>query len=159
MKKIKNYISIIMAGILLFVSFPSVAEEIVPAENLYLEKAVKVLSALEVIEALPENFQAEKIATRADVVVNTLRLMNVTKEYSLKKQVFLDVPEGYWAFDEINAAYNMKLVSGYKDGLFSPENPMTLSEATKILVSMLGYSSIAEAKHHSLKKVIQMKLV
>lgn len=46
---------------------------------------------------------------------------------------FTDVKEGFWAFKEIEAAYKKKIVNGYENGSFKPENHVTAAEFLTML--------------------------
>ena len=125
----------------------AVSSETLLSQKPYMKKAIEVLAALDIILLNPDGtFDFEDNATRAELVVNTLRMMNITESFTVEEQIFSDVEDNHWAYNEINAAYNMKIINGYKDGYFRPDDGVTLNEAIKMLVTMLGYSSIAEAK-------------
>ena len=49
--------------------------------------------------------------------------------------VFIDVPENYWAKDQIEYFANQGIVDGYTDGSFKPEAGVTREEFCKLLVS------------------------
>lgn len=54
------------------------------------------------------------------------------------EQLFKDVPPGHWAFDIINSLFNAKIVGGYPDGTFRPENSITRAEFSRMLTNALG---------------------
>lgn len=63
---------------------------------------------------------------------NTLGLYNTTT-------VFPDVKPSYWAAGYINlAAKGQKIIAGYPDGRFYPENLVTAGQAVTILLRVLG---------------------
>lgn len=68
---------------------------------------------------------------------------------------FKDV-KGHWASDAINELYGNKIVSGYKDGTFKPDQKLTRAEAVTILNSVFGRntksSSLSDVNESSLKK-------
>lgn len=53
---------------------------------------------------------------------------------------FYDVSQGYWAAPYINYVSKNKMIIGYSDGSFRPEQTITYAEAVTVLVRMLGYS-------------------
>lgn len=55
--------------------------------------------------------------------------------------VFDDVPANHWASKYINLACSLGLVSGYGNGSFGPDDPVTLGQAAKVLLSLLGYTT------------------
>lgn len=158
MKMKEKFGSILLIAVLLLSSlfncFVVVADSDTPlteqevfSENKELKRAVEVLNALGVIPLYGDGtFRIGEIATRADMVVNILRLMNITEEAVEGKQLFSDVSPDYWAYNEINVAHNIKIMNGYNDGLFRPDAGITLNEAVKVLVTLLGYSNIAESR-------------
>ncbi len=56
------------------------------------------------------------------------------------RTLFSDVPGTNWAAPYINLAYQEGLVSGYGDGTFGPEDPVTLGQAVTIVLHLMGYS-------------------
>lgn len=55
--------------------------------------------------------------------------------------MFDDVPPGHWASGYINLACSLGLVSGYGNGRFGPDDPVTLGQAAKVLLGLLGYTT------------------
>lgn len=55
--------------------------------------------------------------------------------------MFDDVPPGHWASSYINLACSLGLVSGYGNGRFGPDDPVTLGQAAKVLLGLLGYTT------------------
>ena len=51
-----------------------------------------------------------------------------------------DVPRNHWAAAYVEAGVSMGLISGYLDGTFRPNNPITLAEGAAIALKLLGYS-------------------
>ena len=69
----------------------------------------------------------------------TIRLMfqifgtNIPTHFS--KSPFTDIPENNPYLDEIQYARNLKIISGYPDGTFQPENSILRAEAAKIVMN------------------------
>lgn len=55
--------------------------------------------------------------------------------------VFDDVPSTHWASAYIGLACSLGLVSGYGNGSFGPDDPVTLGQAAKVLLGLLGYTA------------------
>lgn len=53
---------------------------------------------------------------------------------------FTDVKAGYWACEYIKTAVGAGWVSGYTDGTFRPNDPVTLDHAAAALMNLLGYT-------------------
>jgi hypothetical protein len=51
---------------------------------------------------------------------------------------FKDLAENHWAWGEIKKLFALKIIGGYPDGTFKPENKVTRAEFAKILVKALG---------------------
>ena len=50
-----------------------------------------------------------------------------------------DVPRSHWASGYVAAAVSAGLVSGYSDGTFRPDSPVTLADGAAIVLALLGY--------------------
>ncbi|SBV95549.1 conserved exported hypothetical protein [uncultured Eubacteriales bacterium] len=57
------------------------------------------------------------------------------------KTLFSDVPGSSWAAPYVNLAYSEKLVSGYGNGYFGPDDAVTASQAVTIALHLLGYEN------------------
>ena len=64
-------------------------------------------------------------------------------EYAVKTNI-PDVPE-YWASGHIATVINYGVMSGYQDGLFRPQLPVTVEQAIAVLVKLTGYEPYAQA--------------
>lgn len=62
------------------------------------------------------------------------------------KQYYADVDSTFWAFDAVSALTELGYLSAGSNMLFRPNDNIMLSEASKIIVSMLGYGELANAK-------------
>ncbi|MBE7030648.1 MAG: S-layer homology domain-containing protein [Ruminococcaceae bacterium] len=56
---------------------------------------------------------------------------------------FPDVPADNWAAPYVSFAVNTKLVKGYEDGTFGPNNNVTYAEAITMIMRALGYEQAA----------------
>lgn len=65
-------------------------------------------------------------------------------EYAIKTNI-PDVPQ-YWASGHIMTVMNAGIMTGYLDGLFRPQQPITVEQAVATLVKLTGYESYAQAK-------------
>lgn len=107
------------------------------------EKAVRVLSQINVMKGYPNgSFQPEKGITRAEFTKAAAKLLGYTADS--ERVSFSDVPKSHWAHGVIETAVNADLVNGVGGGRFEPDSPVTVSQAVKIVVSILGYKSVAE---------------
>lgn len=79
---------------------------------------------------------------QVSVSVNHFTKFAVMADKALK--VPADVT-GHWAFDSIKRLLGMKVVSGYPDGTYLPNNNITRAEFAKIIVDAMGYKVDAAA--------------
>ncbi len=66
-----------------------------------------------------------------------------------EKQMFSDVPDTHWAYASINQLCQKGAVSGYKDGSFRPDSPITRAEFITILVKALNLKAAATTPNFS----------
>lgn len=66
-----------------------------------------------------------------------------------EKQMFSDVSDTHWAYASINQLCQKGAVSGYKDGSFRPDDPITRAEFITILVKALDLHATATAQNFS----------
>lgn len=126
------------------------------------EKAVELLNGLNILNGYPDGtFRPEASITRAEftVIVDKLAKLEIKEEENL----FSDL-EGCWAKSYILTAAKNKLLSGYPDGTFRPDNVVTYSEALTILLNMLGYrdeigASSFEWPNNYINKAQDIKLI
>ncbi len=95
------------------------------------------------------SFKPEATITRAEFTkmliaasVSPSALTGTTTTYS-------DVATGenaHWALAYIAYASQAKIINGYEDGTFRPENPVTFAEAVKMIVCSLGYTEAVVGK-------------
>lgn len=60
---------------------------------------------------------------------------------STYRTLFSDVTGSHWAAPYINLAYEEGLVSGYGDGTFGPDDPVTVGQAVTVALHLLGYTT------------------
>lgn len=88
--------------------------------------------------------------SRAEFTVIVLRLAGLQDEGFMEiaptVQNFYDVPTDSWYYGPIKTACDLKMVVGYGDGYFKPEQPVSYNEAIKLILAAVNYSDIANAK-------------
>ena len=105
------------------------------------------LNCYEILTALGiSRIPTEEICTRAEFVVLVLDAMGMYNAVApaIQAEAFSDVPDVHWASKGLQMAYYLNLIKGNPDGTINPDGPITLNEAVKILVSALGYRTVAE---------------
>lgn len=64
---------------------------------------------------------------------------NQIKAFDTTRQsIFKDVPADYWAANSISVMTQKKVISGYSDGTFKPEKPLTREEAAALFNNLIG---------------------
>lgn len=91
-------------------------------------------------------FKGANPATRAEVLkvlmVSSCTPFDIT--YG-EKSVFDDVSEDNWAKDYINSAYELKIVTGFDDGTYRPNNNVTRIEAIAMLSRIAGIAKAPDS--------------
>ena len=120
----------------------------VSAEGALSDQMVLDLKAFEILQGDKNgNLNLDRALTRAEMsklvsAVMGLDEIHYPEDYGV---IYNDVPSSHWAFSYITMLSGRGMLNGNPDGNFYPDNPVTYTEAAKILVSMLGFSMEAEA--------------
>lgn len=105
----------------------------VPKDSWY-HNAVFTMSGGKYITGYPDGtFGANRLMTRAEFISVTARFLD--KKTSDK--TFSDVSAKHWAKDAISTGVYYGLLSGYEDGTFRPDKPITRAEAMAIINRLL----------------------
>ncbi len=132
-------------SIMLSVLFIISSTNIVFAENERYseEKIQESLDILKILDVISDDYTKDTAAnqevTRAEFSYYAARLIKL-QDYN-HSTYFYDVPDSHWAFESINALASTGVVSGYGDHLFMPDQKISSTEATTILLRLFGYSS------------------
>lgn len=132
-------------SIMLSVLFIISSTNIVFAENERYseEKIQESLDILKILDVISDDYTKDTAAnqevTRAEFSNYAVRLIKL-QDYN-HSTYFYDVPDSHWAFESINALASTGVVSGYGDHLFMPDQKISSTEATTILLRLFGYSS------------------
>ena len=147
MRNLKKVIALVAVFAMLvstvaFASFTDVA-----ATDNYVE-AIETLSALGIITGDDEDgdgkmeFRPEDTITRAEVATLISRIQGLG-EVKQTETVFNDVPSTHWASGYIAQAEGQKIVNGYGDGNFGPEDAVKYEEVIKMVMETIGYYPFA----------------
>lgn len=101
---------------------------------------IQGLATENVIAGFPDNtFRPEQPVTRAQFAA----LINqaFSRQAIRSARNFSDVPSGYWGQEAIQNAYRSGFLSGYPDGTFRPNQPITRTEAIVSLINGLNLRS------------------
>lgn len=115
-------------------------------DDKYLNESIEILQALGLqtdIDLTKVDLEAR--VTRAQWAESAVELLNVNLSDKADDTVyFYDVPKSHYAAHSINYLASLGVVNGYNK-LFNPDDEITLNEATKIILSLVGYSDYCEA--------------
>jgi|LSQX01.3.fsa_nt_gb hypothetical protein len=105
------------------------------------------LMSLNILDEMDEfEFQSEENVKRHLFVKYAIKLSGLSGLLGAdENSPFEDIKEGDPNYNEILMAYNLRLISGTSYNAFEPERSIKVSEAVKVLMSVLGYEQLAEA--------------
>ena len=109
-----------------------------------LEEAVAVLNGMGIVDGYSDGkYHPEDGLTRAQFCKLIVMAQGKGDQAAANsyRTLFQDLASGHWAAGYINLAYSQGLVSGYGDGRFGPDDPVTLSQAVTIVLRTLGYAT------------------
>ena len=104
---------------------------------------VNMLVELGVIAGYPDgSFGPQKNITRAEFAKMAYTLKYGSDAdgalFAAQASAFVDVAADHWAKGYINYCYNQKIVSGVGNGKYNPNGNITVAEATKMILVILG---------------------
>lgn len=131
----KRIISLITAIVMVF----SVSALAMPTET----EVNLLMAEMNIMNGFPDGgFYPDEPVTRAQfakIAVNASRYKNMVA-HGMATSPFADVTYTHWAAPYIKVASVNKLILGYPDSTFLPENNVTLAEAVTVAVKLLGYT-------------------
>jgi len=141
MKLLKQFFLIILTVTLL-------GNITVSAQKTSEELAAEELVSLSVLKGNEDgDLMLNQTVTRAEMAVIICRLLAL-EDTAIKNvpavSLFSDVSENHWAAGYIDIVKAYKIVNGYPDGTFRPEEEVTYAEVIKMLVATCGYLPKAE---------------
>lgn len=104
--------------------------------NRWYHISVSSLTSAGILAGYPDGtFGPDKPITRAEFASIAMRFVKASVPGGADR--FSDIAES-WAREEINAAAALGIVSGYPDGTFRPQQPITRAEAVTLVNGLLG---------------------
>ena len=147
MRNLKKVIALVAVFAMLVSTVAFAAFTDVAATDNYAE-AIETLNALGIITGDDEDgdgkmeFRPEDTITRAEVAALISRIQGLG-EVAQTETVFNDVPSTHWASGYIAQAEGQKIVNGYGDGNFGPEDAVKYEEVIKMVMETIGYYPFA----------------
>lgn len=105
---------------------------------------LSLLKYINVFQSDPHDYNAN--VSRASFAIYTVRLLGKSEIGSGAQKIFSDVESQSKAEYAISQLYDMNIITGENGATFRPNDSITVAEASKILVSIMGYKPYAEAK-------------
>lgn len=123
-------------------------------DNLWSATAISYMSKLGMVKGYPDgNFMPRADITRAEFAAMATRFADI----SAGSKTFTDVAKDHWAYDVIQKAAGAGWISGYPDGSFKPDQPITRAEVVAITNRMLNrFADEAYVDTHQ-DKILQFK--
>ncbi|MEW6047742.1 MAG: S-layer homology domain-containing protein [Bacillota bacterium] len=106
--------------------------------------AVAKLEALGIAKGIDGQWMPLAPVTRAQFAAFAVRLLGLegVVKYMAGPTKFADVPATHWASGYVNVAVAKKLLAGYPDGNFHPDENITFPQAATVLGRVLGYVNL-----------------
>lgn len=95
-----------------------------------------------------KNFEPMRNVTRAEFVKMLVRALSCRYTFLGKNTPFSDISEKNWYAEYITFAVKNKWITGYSDGTFRPNNPITRAEAAKILANAIHLNPQKNTKNN-----------
>ncbi len=137
MKTKRLFSAILAACLTLALILPASAAVTAPS----LDDAVQAVTALGILNGDGSgNLNLSARVTRAEFVTMTVKAMPGGDGVGQAAVApYPDVPRSHWASGYVEAAVGRRLISGFSDGTFRPDQEIKLAEAASMLLSLLGY--------------------
>lgn len=137
-------------ALVLFVLFlPLPAAAMHDVEDHWAEQSIRHLAALKILTGFEDGtFRPDDTVTRsqfAKALVSALGYSDEAEENSGYPTIYRDLPAGHWSAGFVQVATDLGLVSGYGDGTFRGDNPVSRAEIATMIVRALGHQEMAEA--------------
>lgn len=133
----KKILSLITSAALLL----SITSEIAMADY---DKAIYDLKNLRIINGFEDGEMHENdILTRAQAAAIIMRASGFddAKWYKSEIKQFKDTPISHWASGYVYRAVYQNIISGINDSEFAPDENVTLEQALKMIIILLGYDN------------------
>ncbi|GJM77606.1 hypothetical protein HMSSN139_01020 [Paenibacillus sp. HMSSN-139] len=101
--------------------------------------AIEILASKDILAgSLDGSFHPETQVTRAEFVSMLVRALELKGDPTVANTIsFTDVPAGSWYEEAVKIATSRGLISGYSDGIFAPDRPITRGEMAVVLAKAL----------------------
>lgn len=116
---------------------PGITFEDVPHDEWFYD-SIRIASGKGIVKGVDaKHFAPNRNVQRDEMAVMMIRAFKGTLDQSGSLKVFTDVPANHWAKREIDEATKAKVINGYEDNTFRPNNSAKRAEAVKMLFTAL----------------------
>ena len=125
-------------------------------DNHWAKKYIKYLEDKDILSAFNDDvFNPNKYITRAELLTMLVKMKNLkTINY---KGSFKDVSKDYPYADIIQTAYENKIIKGYGDGTFRPDNEISRAEMSVMLISLAKGEDVSDDEIDTLLSIFKDK--
>lgn len=124
-------------------------------ETMY-KSSIEWMQKNEIINGYPDDtFKPDKCINRAEFLKMLFKIRQVNADGS-KAELFSDTPAGEWYAKYIRAARERRIIQGYKDGRFRPDQCVNRVEAIKMALEEFSFNDFAEYQPIELAPDIEM---
>ena len=138
----KRILALILSFVLIFCS---VADVFAAAASDELSESYEANELLYYLDIFEREDDLSEVVTRADFASYIAKLIKVDSA-EIGKQYYKDIPAEMWVANSVNALTALGYFSGGGDATFRPEDGLRFSEAIKVVMCMIGYRELCEAK-------------
>lgn len=112
-------------------------------DSKYYAESIEALTTYGIVSGFAGYFEPSAHVTRAEFAKMVTLAVGLDNEaYSnAGERHFDDVPLAHWSNGYINTASENKLIVGYPNGLFMPEQKVTFAEAVTVLLRAMDYTT------------------
>lgn len=136
----KKIFSVLLAVMMVFsMSATALAADFSDTTNIPQSEAIDVIETLGIVNGYGNDvFGPNDTLTRAQLCTMLTRALYGDPIYTSTNQ-FKDVAPTHWANAYINTAYAYGLMAGYGGGYFGPEDEITYTQMSAVIMKALGY--------------------
>jgi len=120
------------------------------------DAGIELLKAIGVITNTDLELDPEEAVTKAEYAMLMVRLRGWEKlaYEQTQSRYFYDVDPEYYEARYVNLAAAMGLIEAERNSYFAPKQAITLNDAAKMLVTVLGYAPMAKGKGGAYKDYV-----
>ena len=113
--------------------------------------AISYMNKLGIVKGYPDgDFKPEASITRAEFAAMAARFADLQEG----DKTFSDLDSSHWAYDVVRKAASAGWISGYPDGTFKADNPITRAEVVTITNKMLNRKADQDFVDRNLDKLL-----